>query len=158
MKKKNIVSKLQIIFLVIFVFGLVFLFFSNKKYDVVQVKIHEHTLDLLVAETPKQKYLGLGKRDELEPYHGMLFSYKKDDRHGIVMRDMRFPIDVVWLKDNRVIDMVANVPLEPGKSEWELIPYYPRAEVDIILEFSSGAIETYGISLGDEFIPVYESN
>ncbi|MBU0661382.1 DUF192 domain-containing protein [Patescibacteria group bacterium] len=156
MKIKEAIGKLSIVFILIFIGGSIYLFRASKVLDVVGVRIHDHDLQVLVAETITQKHKGLGKRDTLDPYDGMLFSYKKAGRYGIVMRDMRFPIDVVWLNDAVIIDMAAHVALEPGVKEWELTPYYPRGDADVFIEFPAGAIEKYGMALGDTFEPIYQ--
>ena len=60
------------------------------------VEFKGHVLDVQVAGTLYQTYKGLGDRDSLAPYDGMLFFFDFPKKPGIVMRDMRFPIDIVW--------------------------------------------------------------
>jgi uncharacterized membrane protein (UPF0127 family) len=80
----------------------------------------------------------------------MLFYFLIPKQAGIVMRDMRFPIDILWIDSKlKIVDMVANVAPEPDKKEAELRVYYPRTEVSFVLEVPAGFIEKNGVVLGD---------
>ena len=102
-----------------------------------------------VAKIPPHQIKGLGGRETLEPYDGMLFVYPLRGLHGIVMRDMQFPIDIVWIDGNTIIDIAPNVPIEPGATEEELHPYRPRVEATAVLELSAGWVEEHGVKIGD---------
>ncbi len=107
------------------------------------------TIRVLVAKTPAHQHRGLGNRDTLEPYDGMLFVFPEARRVGIVMRDMRFPIDIVWLSGGSVVDIAPRAPLEPGVAEENLHVYFPRQDADLVLELPAGWTEEHGIRIGD---------
>ena len=107
-------------------------------------------LELLVADTPARQTLGLGKRDSLAPYDGMIFILGVSDRYGFVMRGMRFPIDIVWLSDGVVVDIAPSVPIEPGVPEADLRVYYPRLKANTVIELPAGWAEGHGLKIGDE--------
>lgn len=113
------------------------------------IELSGKTLTVLVAKTPAHQYRGLGRRETLAPYDGMLFLFATPQPAGIVMRDMRFPLDVVWLERGVVVDMAKNLPLEPGVPESSLRVYYPRQPVNIILELPAGWIDENGLKIGD---------
>lgn len=113
------------------------------------LEINDKKIEVLLAKTYAQQYRGLGKRDDLGIYHGMLFLHSSLDKYGIVMRDMRFSIDVVWVKDGKVVDIAPNLPLEPGVSENQLRVYRPRKPVNVILELPAGWAEKNGLKIGD---------
>ena len=50
-----------------------------------------------IAETPEQREMGLSHRKSLKMGRGMLFVFTHDDRHAMWMKDMQFPIDIVWI-------------------------------------------------------------
>lgn len=65
-----------------------------------------------VVSTPQTMTLGLGHRERLHPRHGMLFIFPDNARHSIWMKNMRFPLDIVWLDDNKtVVKIYENVPV-----------------------------------------------
>lgn len=114
-----------------------------------EVELKGRHLTVLVADNSYHSYRGLGKRDNLGDCDGMLFIYSEKSRHGIVMRDMRFSIDVVWFDNGKVVDIAPNLPIEPGVPEGQLKIYYPRADTDLVLELPAGWAEEHKLKIGD---------
>lgn len=112
------------------------------------IVLRGETLDVLVAKTPAHWYRGLGKRDNLGDSDGMLFLFPEAGRHGIVMRDMRFPIDIVWIEQGVVVDIAPRVQLEPGVEEKDLTVYYPRTDASVVLELPAGWADKHGLMIG----------
>src|SRR3989338_662243 len=59
-----------------------------------------------LAVTPAQRERGLSGRDRLEPRSGMLFVFEDDGVRGFWMKGMTFPIDIIWIDDERVVGFV----------------------------------------------------
>ena len=74
----------------------------------------------------------------------MLFIFKKEDKHGIWMKDMQFALDILWLdKEYRVVDMTKNVsPLSFPKI------FYPKVPSFYVFEAESGFSDKYKIEEG----------
>lgn len=88
---------------------------------------------------------GLSGRDQLPPFHGMFFVFDRDDTWGIWMKDMRFPIDAVWIgADKQVIHIEQN--LLPASYPRIYRPVYPARYV---LEAPAGFVESFNIAVGD---------
>lgn len=121
-----------------------------------KIALSDQELDVQIAQTPAHIYRGLGGRDSLEPYDGMLFLMGLHKKHGFVMRDMRFSLDIVWLDDGEVVDFVQNVSPQPGVSEEDLVAYYPRLPANIVLELPSGWIAAHGLEIGDRMLVLEE--
>ncbi|PIR73965.1 MAG: hypothetical protein COU35_04900 [Candidatus Magasanikbacteria bacterium CG10_big_fil_rev_8_21_14_0_10_47_10] len=105
-------------------------------------------VEVLVAGTPVHWYKGLGGRDRLKNADAMLFVFPYEDRHGFVMRDMRFPIDIIWFQDGRVVDIAPNVPLDP-EVEQDLHVYLPRNVANAALEIPAGWAVAHDLRIGD---------
>ncbi len=137
---------------VVFLGAAAFLYAWNRLYwPKVTLEIGNatsSTVHVLVAKSMYQQYRGLGKRDTIAPYDGMIFPFLLYGRQGIVMRDMRFPIDIIWLRDGVVIDLAQNTPLEPGAHEGEYRVYLPRDESNAVLELPAGKAADLGIGIG----------
>jgi len=74
------------------------------------VSINDTKVFITRAITEHDRRLGLGDYEKLEENHGMLFEFEKTDYYGIWMKDVEFPIDVIWLDENRiVIDIEENM-------------------------------------------------
>ena len=117
---------------------------SEKAGD--SVTIRHQRVEVEVVESTADMRLGLGKRDELAWNHGMLFVYPESGLPGIWMKDMRFDIDIVWLRDGRIVDMVWRAPHDPG----EPLPVYrPHELADMVLEVPAGYAESHSWRKGD---------
>ena len=107
-------------------------------------------LNVLVADTYYHQRKGLGGRESLSPYDGMLFLFSFPAKQAFVMRDMEFPIDIVWLKQQIVVDMAKNVQIEElGTLEEGLQRYYPRVEATAVLELPAGWADSHQLQIGD---------
>lgn len=146
-------NKFTLLIVVLFVFSFAVLALFQMRLTSTLLTIdgveQQHTIDVYVAKTPKQLYRGLGKRKQLDK-DGMLFVFGQTKKHGIVMREMQFPIDIVWIDHGVVVDIAPFVHPEPGVSFSDLRRYFPRKEANLVLELPAGGVETYGIRIGTE--------
>ncbi len=108
---------------------------------------HRVAVTVEVARTEAEKVRGLSGRDRLAPDRGMLFVYEAPVRPLIWMRGMRFPLDILWIRDGRVVDLVrgAKAPA-PGEAPQE---FAPREDAEYVLEVPAGFVDRHGIVLGD---------
>lgn len=113
------------------------------------LKVGEKTLRVEVARTPPAIEKGLGYRDTLGS-DGMLFLLPVRIVPTFWMKGMRFPLDFIWIDGNKVVDLTANVPAEPGVPDATLKLYSPKSMADKVLEVNAGKIGEWGIKVGDE--------
>ncbi|MDD5251916.1 MAG: DUF192 domain-containing protein [Patescibacteria group bacterium] len=109
-----------------------------------------------VASSERNRERGLAGRDGLAPGQGMLFVFPAADRYGFWMKGMNFSIDVVWLEQNRVVDITANVPVPPPDGPFDV--YRPLAPADRVLELAAGEAAVRNIRLGDRLTIVVDSS
>lgn len=138
------------IFVIIVLTAIILGFWQKTHWPTAWIELGGKRLEVLVADTIGHQYTGLGKRKDLGVYGGMLFLHSETKKYGIVMRDMRFSIDIVWLNNGQVIDIAPNVPTEPGVSDARLRVYYPRKSANAVLELPAGWIEKNGVKIGDK--------
>ena len=50
-----------------------------------------------LADTPEKRFQGLSGREILEEGTGMLFVFQEERQHTFWMKDMRFPLDMIWI-------------------------------------------------------------
>lgn len=149
MKEKKPIKKIGKWSVIIFFGVALFLFGWNRlHWPKATLDVNGQTIRVLVAKSVYQQYRGLGKRDSIESYQGMIFPFLLYGRQGIVMRDMRFPIDIIWLRDGVVVDLAQNVPLEVGRQEGEYTIYRPRADANAVVELPAGKSAELGIGIG----------
>lgn len=98
-----------------------------------------------VAQTDAEKSLGLGNRDGLNQNGGMLFVFKKTSKQYFWMKDMKFPIDIVWIDETKKI-----VGFVEGAMPEDYPEAYPSpSNVLYVLEIRSGEVKNQGIKIGD---------
>lgn len=151
-KEKQSAQKIKTwhkVFFVILALSFMGVKFLQLQFSTAMLELKDQILSVQIAKTIYQTHKGLGDRDTLSPYDGMLFLFDFPKKPGIVMRDMRFPIDIVWFQDGKVVDIAPNVPIEPEKSELELTRYYPRVEATAVLELPAGWADQYHLQIGD---------
>jgi uncharacterized membrane protein (UPF0127 family) len=112
----------------------------------VKVQIGTNIFYVDVAITSAEKELGLGYRESMKTDHGMLFVYDHPEQYRYWMKNMRFPIDILWIKDNTIVDITKNVPVESYQT---FTMYTPKVSVNKVLELNANASDTYHINVGD---------
>lgn len=112
-----------------------------------KVRIGKTIFTVDVAVTEAQKEQGLGGRDSLAKGTGMLFPYDHKEQYEYWMRNMKFPLDFIWIDGNVVADLTPNVP--PPRDGERPIIVKPLVPVDKVLEIAAGEAEKFGIRVGD---------
>jgi uncharacterized membrane protein (UPF0127 family) len=110
------------------------------------VEVGAQRVAIELAVTRAEQNLGLGGRDDLDWGHGMYFVYDRPAVHAFWMKGMRFPIDFVWIRDGRIVDLTLEVPFVPGGNGPTV---RPREAVDGVLELPAGYVRTNGWRIGD---------
>lgn len=121
-----------------------------SEYPQATVTIREHVFAAEIADTPERKSKGLGGRTDLADDYGMLFPF--DDMPyppTFWMKGMLIPLDMIWIKNNTIIQIDKNVPAEPDVSDMELKRYSPDGTVDYVLEVRAGLSDEKGFEVGD---------
>ncbi len=160
-KIKNKGIKTLLIALVILVLGGSVWFFGYRVFfdypekQRPQVNLESETfllkgqeLELWLAVRPREKQLGLGGLEELPPNHGMLFVFSEPGYHRIWMKDMNFPIDIIWLDSKKKITEIKPdiTPDTYPKS------FKPQQPAKYILELPAGWSKTHNLKPNDALL------
>src|SRR3990167_703443 len=74
------------------------------------VSVNSEEIKAEVVSSPSDRAQGLSGRPCIEADQGMLFVFEKPGKYPFWMKDMKFPIDIVWINaDKKVIDLDVNV-------------------------------------------------
>jgi uncharacterized membrane protein (UPF0127 family) len=71
------------------------------------VKIGDNQINAEVADNDAEKEKGLAGRSCIGANQGMLFIFKEPGKYDFWMKDMKFPIDIIWLNENKQVVKVA---------------------------------------------------
>lgn len=114
-----------------------------------EVKINDQIIIAEVVKDERDRARGLSGRESLGINEGMLFLFEDTGRYGFWMKDMRFPIDIVWISDQEIVGFEENVEPEQVANESELTLYYPPEAVDKVLELKAGRARILRVKVGD---------
>ena len=93
---------------------------------------------------------GLSGRTGLAKTGGMLFVFPQAAHYGIWMKDMRFAIDIFWIRDGVVVDLAESVAPSPaGTADAALPVYTPDVSAEFVLETAAGFAAAHAIAIGD---------
>lgn len=100
-----------------------------------------------VAETDETRARGLMFRETLADDEGMLFVFEVPDRYRFWMKNVRMPLDILWLDvRGRVVWIVESAP--PCDAD-PCPAYAPRAKASSVLETAGGFARRHGVAVGD---------
>jgi len=100
-----------------------------------------------LAITSEQKTQGLSGRAKLDAGRGMLFVYDGYYIPSFWMKNMKFPLDIIWIKDDIVAGAAKNLPPEGEQPQQT---YEPATFINYALEVPAGYVDKYGIKIGDK--------
>lgn len=148
--------------LLILVIGVALFFFSpmtSKPPDIPflpqpakfsHLQINGENIKVEIADTASKRSKGLGGRKSLGENEGMLFIFDKTEKHAFWMKGLSFALDFVWTRDDKVIDVLENIPPpEASQKDSDLPIYYSKDSVDKVLEVNAGTVKKLNIKAGD---------
>lgn len=110
------------------------------------VTIDGHTFMVAVANTTQEKETGLSNRTSLPQDQGMYFPFSTPSFYPFWMKGMEFALDILFIKDNKVVTVFRNLP--PAQGNFPPV-YKPNQPADAVLEINAGLSQTYNINPGD---------
>lgn len=109
---------------------------NNKKINIIDI-----------ADDGSSSYLGLSFRESLCANCGMLFYFKEKPETTFVMRNMLFPLDIIWIDNDEIVKIDKNLPPE-GETPKNF--YQSGRPVNFVLEVNGGFTEANNIKVGDK--------
>jgi len=137
---------LRVIFVILFmlILGGVGLVMSDQPQT---LYINDQTFSFVVADSQEERAQGLSGQNSLPSDEVLVFIFPDSDFHGIWMKDMNFPIDIIWLNEQKqVVDFEGNV-LPDTYPEI----FLPDAPAKYVVEANAGVTESLNLAVGDTF-------
>jgi uncharacterized protein len=118
-----------------------------EKYLQIKVRVNNFDLMVYLATNNEQIVKGLSVKNQLKENEGMLFVYQRPAKYHFSMKDMKFPIDIIWLdSDLKVVHIEHSV--EPCPSATICSQFIPCTDALYVLETIAGFSREHGVSLG----------
>src|SRR4030042_3095985 len=105
----------------------------QKTEEINSVEINGKTFSVEIADDEKERARGLGERSSLCGDCAMLFVFPQKGKYSFWMKDMKFPLDIIWINDGRVVYLARDI--QPDSKE--IIS--PDVTADRVIEINSGS-------------------
>lgn len=118
---------------------------SQPEVTLYPMTVNTTAISVELAESREQQEKGLSGRTSLPEDRGLAYLLAKPDFYTFWMKNMKFPIDIIWVdKNQKIIDITHN--LTPDSYPRIFQPVKPA---QIILEVNAGFAKKNGINIGD---------
>ncbi len=152
--KNNLFRNLLVLVILVFVVFLVINYKDqnlsntsnlNSQEEKSFVYINDIQIKIENADTLEKQTLGLSGRSSLAEGEGMIFTFEKPDVYKFWMKDMNFPIDIIWIGE----DMKVSYIKENATPESYPEAFGPETNTKYVVEVSSGFVNRNNIKVGD---------
>jgi uncharacterized membrane protein (UPF0127 family) len=109
--------------------------------------INDHTWTIETVSTPEALEKGLSGRESLAADSGMYFVFNDLTERTFWMKNMKFPLDIVFIKDDEIIKVDYDAMPE-GDNPQNF--YYSKEAVNRVLEINNGDAMKYNLKPGDK--------
>jgi len=116
---------------------------DNQQFT--SLKLGNQTFLAEIAKTEKERERGLSGKNSLPEDFGMLFVFNKPDKYLFWMKEMNFPIDIIWLNENKkIVDITTNLATStyPNTVTSQTSALY-------VFEINAGLADKYNFKIGD---------
>lgn len=111
------------------------------------VTINDQTYKVTVVDTDATRQQGLSGKKSLKENEGMLFVFQQKGKYPFWMKDMNFPIDIIFINDDTITDITKNA--EPNDSA-DRPQYAPSQDINYVLEVNAGETDKKNVKVGDK--------
>lgn len=120
----------------------------GKEMITKTIYVDDEKFEVFIADTYSHRAQGLGGLASLSTYDGMLFIFEKDGRYQFWMKDMYFPIDIIWVAANGT---VAHVTQSVSPESYPQ-SFTPDTFVRYVLEVPAGFSDEHGVHAGQSSV------
>ena len=124
-------------------------FVSMKPTATLRVGERAYVLSIAASKAAQKK--GLGGRESLARDRGMLFVFDAPATQCFWMKDMQFPIDIIWLNSaKQVTHVAANVAPDTYNVASDMYPqqYCGDASTKYVVELNAGEAKQADLRVG----------
>jgi uncharacterized protein len=127
---------------------LIFLFLTACNNKEISLRINDEIINVEIVTDTLSQNRGLSDRKSLCENCGMIFLFPKSEKHIFWMKDMNFPLDIIYIQENEIVEIFKNVSIfdEAG----EITEIFPEQKADKVLEVNAGWCEAHNVQVGDK--------
>ena len=117
---------------------------NHAKY----IAVKNFKIPVYLADTEEKRTKGLGGLPSIPNHYGMFFVFDNSDYLSIWMKDVFFPIDIVWIDENLSI---VHIKKDISPHTFPSIFTAP-VKARYVLEMNAGMSEFYHLKTGEKII------
>lgn len=139
--------KIALVIFLVFVGLLIILpsYEASHTEEEYMLTINDIDFSVEVADTPEKRAQGLSGREFLPEDEGLLFVFNNSGTYSFWMKEMNFPIDIIWIDENFVIEEITkNIAPETFPETFS-----SQNPAQYVLEINAGLSEKYNFQKGD---------
>lgn len=141
---KDALSWVLIGFTLLLVAAAAFYVVSPQLQPHVTVKAGDGVYKASIAKTAAERTKGLSNTASLRQDQALLMVYEADGKWPIWMKDMSYPIDIVWIDSaKKVVHIVKNAPPDSYPDE----QFSPKKDARYVLELPAGSVAQKNITI-----------
>ena len=122
----------------------------NNNQNLQILKIGQTEVRVEIVATAEERGVGLGGRESLAEYEGMLFVFEEPGVYGFWMKGMKFGLDFIWISQSRVVEVAQDV--RPPVADYVPEVYQPKQPIEAMLEVNAGWVKRNNVKIGDEVV------
>lgn len=121
------------------------LLITSKLQPTIPLYLGSGVFDANVAYTQDARDKGYGGVSTIPANKALILAYATDGKWPIWMKDMKVPIDIVWLSsDKKVVYIIKNALPDGGQSTL----YMPKVDTRYVVELPAGIVTSDAITVG----------
>lgn len=115
------------------------------EYKKLIVTVNGYNVTAFVADTDTKRVEGLSGIEKINQDEGMLFILDSPSKQGFWMKEMKFPLDIIWLDDNKTVVYVEK-NLQPCTSAFFCPVFTPSKNAKYVLETRAGFADAHSLN------------
>lgn len=117
---------------------------SLESESTINIQTPKGSIKAIIADTEVARQHGLSDRIDLPLDHGMLFVFPNLSKQGFWMKDMHFPLDIVWIDEQKeIIGIDRDISPETFPNV-----FFPSKQIKYVLELNAGQAKAFGLEIG----------
>ena len=107
-------------------------------------------INVEIADTPALRSQGLSGREDIGDYQGMLFVFNENGSYSFWMKDMNFPLDLIYIDETYyIVDIIEN---KKPCTQQECKSFVPSVPFKYVLEVKGEFCDINRIDIGNAAI------
>lgn len=148
--RRDVGMKLIVGAVLLAVFAAVYyIVWPNLPQNTTELRLGDGVFKASLATNETSRAKGLSGTSSLSSNQALIMAYPDSSKWGIWMKDMKIPIDAVWLDSaKRVVYIQENIQPEDSDTK----TYTPKRNANYVIELPAGTVKNKAISIGAQAI------